>query len=153
MSTNVLFLLIWNTRERKRFIVNACLSETGYHSSKTGKAVSKSGDRKHKIGRFLSRSTGLGVGCFEISGAIEGHYMSAKQQFSYLYSENFPLIAFRNAGLHSKGEKVPAGPEEQIHSFNVPIQKGKVESSFCKWKYWQELWQRYEGEFSNPPGF
>jgi len=58
--------------------------------------------------------------------------MSAEQQFSNPYAENFHLIAFRNAGSHSKGGKVLTGPEEQIHSFNVPIQKGKAELSFCK---------------------
>lgn len=56
--------------------------------------------------------------------------MSAKQQFSYPYAENFPPVAFRDAGSHSKGGKVLVGPDEQIHSFNTLIQKGKAESSF-----------------------
>lgn len=59
-----------------------------------------------------------------------GIYMSAKQQFSHPYAENFSLVAFRDTGSHSKGEKVLAGLEEQIHSLNMLVQKEKVESSF-----------------------
>lgn len=61
-----------------------------------------------------------------------GIYLWAKQRLSYPYAENFPLIAFRDAGSHTKGGKVVPGCEEQIHFFNMMIQKGKAESLFCK---------------------
>lgn len=58
--------------------------------------------------------------------------MSAKQQFSHPYADNFPPIAFRDSGSRSKGGKVLVGPDKQIHSFNTVIQKGKAELSFWK---------------------
>lgn len=156
MSTKALFLLMWKTRKRKCFIVNACLSETGYRSWKTWKSSVKEWQQETQNQQTSFKvhwSWGGLLLKIRSHWNTIGNYMSAKQQFSYPYAENFPLIAFRDAGSHSKGEKVLTEPEEQIHSFNTLVQKGRVESSFCKWKHWQESWQCYKGEFSNSPGF